>query len=243
VTAPGAPAFEATGVTKEYGGLRPLRVRSLTVPAGSIVAIAGLDAPAAETLVNLLTGATLPDSGEVRLFGRRTSDIVDADDWLKTIDRLGIVSGRAVLLEELTAAQNVAMTRTLDVEPLGADVRHVVDGIAREVSLEPAALDRKVAALGPPEKLRVRLARAIALDPAALLLEHHTATLSREDVPAFAAVVVRVAKHRGVSVLAATADASFATAIATTAWTWKPADGSLTPLGPGVWGRIKRLLS
>ncbi len=67
-----APAFVLQDISKVYGGLRPLRVRSLVVPAGAVIALTGVDAPAAETLVNLLTGATLPDTGEVRVFGRAT---------------------------------------------------------------------------------------------------------------------------------------------------------------------------
>ena len=82
-----SPVFELAGISKAYGGLRPLRVRSLVVRQGAIVALTGLDAPAAEMLVNLLTGATLPETGEVRVLGRPTSAITDADEWLASIDR------------------------------------------------------------------------------------------------------------------------------------------------------------
>ena len=64
------PALEITGVTKSYQALRPLRLQSLTVAPGECVAISGVDAGAAEILVNLITGATLPDEGQIRVFGR-----------------------------------------------------------------------------------------------------------------------------------------------------------------------------
>ena len=54
---------EISGVTRNYQGLRPLRIARLVVAAGERVSIAGLDAPAAELLMNLITGATLPDQG------------------------------------------------------------------------------------------------------------------------------------------------------------------------------------
>ena len=44
-------------VAKSYGGLRPLRIRSLAVAPGERVAIAGIDAAGAEVMVNLVTGA------------------------------------------------------------------------------------------------------------------------------------------------------------------------------------------
>ena len=59
------PLIDVRGVKKDYGGLRPLRLAALTLVPGDRVAITGLDAPAAEILVNILTGATLPDEGEV----------------------------------------------------------------------------------------------------------------------------------------------------------------------------------
>ena len=76
------PALEFVGVVKQYGALRPLRMTALAVPPRAIVAVKGLDAPAAETFVNLATGATLPDEGEVRVFGRSTAAVSDADEWL-----------------------------------------------------------------------------------------------------------------------------------------------------------------
>jgi predicted ABC-type transport system involved in lysophospholipase L1 biosynthesis ATPase subunit len=242
VSVPAGPVFALEGISKVYGGLRPLRVQSLVVPSGAVVALVGLDAPAAETLVNLLTGATLPDAGEVRVFGRATADITDADDWLGTIDRFGIVSDRAVLLDELTAAQNLAMTLTLEIDPLTADVRQVVEQLSADVSLDPAQLDRKVAVLSAAEKLRIRLGRAVALAPAVLLLEHPPATLPRETVADFAALVAGLARTRQLTVVALTADAAFAAALTREAYTWVPADGSLVPLEQGAWTRVKRLL-
>jgi hypothetical protein len=66
----------------------------------------------------MATGASLPDRGDVRLFGRSTSAIADSADWLSVVDRFGIVSSRAVLLDALTVVQNLAMPFTLEVDPL-----------------------------------------------------------------------------------------------------------------------------
>ena len=67
--------LELDGVTKQYGALRPLRVEHLVVAAGEQVALLGFDQPAAEVLINLITGASLPDTGLVRVFGRSTAGI------------------------------------------------------------------------------------------------------------------------------------------------------------------------
>ena len=91
-------ALVLTNVEKQYGGLRPLRVRNLRVPAGQLTMLIGFDRPAAEVFDNLITGASLPDTGEIESLGRRTSAIADSDEWLAFVERFGIASERIVLL-------------------------------------------------------------------------------------------------------------------------------------------------
>jgi ABC-type sugar transport system ATPase subunit len=50
-------------VRKQYNALRPLRLNDLSIAAGERVSLSGLDAGAAEVLVNLVTGASVPDEG------------------------------------------------------------------------------------------------------------------------------------------------------------------------------------
>src|SRR5436309_1263089 len=84
-----------TDISKDYRGLRPLRIQELRVGAGERVALLGFDPPSAEVFVNVLTGAALPDSGSVVLFGRPSAEIADAAEWLAIVDRFGIVTERA----------------------------------------------------------------------------------------------------------------------------------------------------
>mgnify|MGYP003576561623 CR=1 FL=1 len=91
----GELVVELRGVTKDYQSLRPLRIERLELRQGQSIAILGLDLPMAEVLVNLITGANLPDTGEVRIFGRATSEITDAQDWVAALDRFGLISDRA----------------------------------------------------------------------------------------------------------------------------------------------------
>ena len=112
---------ELSHLSKNYGGLRPLRIDRFVLSHAEQAAILGVDRFAGETLINLITGATLPDAGEVRVFGRPTSDITDSADWLGVVDRFGILTERAVLLDSLTAIQNLAMPFSLEIEPLAVD--------------------------------------------------------------------------------------------------------------------------
>ena len=220
-------ALEFAGVTKQYGGLRPLRIADLRIAERELVAITGLDQIAAEVFINLATGAALPDAGEVRLFGRATSAITDSADWLATIDRVGIVSERAVLLEQMSVVQNLAMPFTLDIEPPPDAERARAEALAQEVGMSQTTWTRPLADLDADAAARVRLGRAIALDPAVLLLEHATSRLAREAAAPFGAAVRAIAERRGAALVAVTADDAFARAVAGRQLTLEPATGRL----------------
>jgi ABC-type sulfate/molybdate transport systems ATPase subunit len=227
--------FELSGISKGYGGLRPLRVASLAIGSSERVALVGLDRPAAETLVSLATGASLPDTGEVRAFGRSTAAIADGTEWLATVDRFGLVTERAVLLDALSVVQNLAIPFSLDIEPPDAPVRERAVALARETALDPAAWDRRVGELDPASRLRVRLGRALALDPGVLLLEHPTVAVDRSAVGALGRDVRRIAERRGIALLVLTADEEFAAAAADRVLRLDPATGRLAETRRGWW--------
>lgn len=235
------PLIEIDGLVKSYGGLRPLRLGRFALTAGERVALAGFDQITAEVFVNLVTGATLPEEGAVRIFGRATSDITDSADWLATVDRFGIVSERVVLLDQYSAAQNIAMSLTLDIEPLAPDVEVTVGALGADVGLESSMLSGQVQALSAASRHRVRLARAIAEGPAVLLVEHPLAGLSSADVASLAADLARVAESRGLGVVVLAANAEAARPFATRVLLLNGATGELTEArGDGV---LKRLFS
>jgi len=234
------PVLEILDVSRDYRGLRPLRIERLDVAAGEHVAILGLDQMTAEVFVNLVTGATVPDRGDVRIFGRPTAAIADSTEWLALVDRFGIVSERAVLLDALTVIQNLSMPFSLEIEPPGADVRARAETLAQEAALPEAAWDRPLGELEGAARMRVRMARALALDPAILLLEHPTAAVPRAEAAAMGRHMRAVAARRGAAIVAATADEEFADAVATRVLRLNPATGRLTSsrsLRTRLWGR------
>lgn len=224
---PASALVEIRGVTKDYRGLRPLRIEHLTVREGESIALLGFDHLTAEVLVNLVTGGLVPDTGVVTVFGRPTSEIRDADSWLETVDRFGLVSERAVLLDQLTTEQNLALPFSLDVDDMSRDVRERVRRLAAEVAIDAELLGRPVADLTPAARLRVRLGRALALEPRVLLAEHPNATLPAGETAPFAADLARVVAARGLAMLVMTADHVFARAVADQVLDLQPSTGAL----------------
>jgi ABC-type transporter Mla maintaining outer membrane lipid asymmetry ATPase subunit MlaF len=220
-------ALVLTNVEKQYGGLRPLRVRDLRVPEGGISMLLGFDRPAAEVFVNLITGASLPDTGDVVALDRSTRAIADSDEWLSFVERFGIVSDRVVLLEAMTVAQNLAISFDLALDPVPPAIMTRVAALAAEAGMSADSLTGQVAGAPPLLRSQIYLARALALDPAILLIEHPTANLSPDDASAFAAIVGKVSAHRGITTIGLLMDERFAKATGGRLLEWQPATGEL----------------
>ena len=204
-----APLLHIVNLRKNYQSLRPLRMRGLRIGRGERIAVSGLDAGAAEVLVNLVTGASVPDAGEVIVMGRSTASIADGDEWLASLDRFGIVSPRAVLLDSASLMQNLAMPFTLDIDPVPDDVVSRTTALAKEVGIAADVLGEPIARLTPEIRMRAHLVRAVALDPELLILEHPTAGLPEPDRRPFGSAVARIAEARSLAALIISEDVAF----------------------------------
>jgi len=223
------PVLSIRGVRKQYNALRPLRINQLDVAPGERVALSGLDAGAAEVFVNLVTGASVPDEGDVRVQGQSTAAIADGDQWLASLDRFGIVSPRAVLLDAATLLQNLAMPLTLQIDPVPEDAAATVTSLAREAGIDEGQMARPIAALPPAVAMRAHLVRAVILGPALLVLEHPTARLDQGEGKAFGEAVARVAGARSLATVIVSEDVEFSEAAASRRLALHAASGDLKP--------------
>jgi ABC-type transporter Mla maintaining outer membrane lipid asymmetry ATPase subunit MlaF len=222
-------------VTKDYRSLRPLRVESLDLHAGQTLALCGFDRMMAEILVDLITAAVVPDSGDITVFGQHTTAIADREAWLQTLDRFGLLTERAVLVEQFTVEQNLAIPYSLSIEDLSADLKTRVAALAEEIGFAASDLGRQSGVLPPLGRLRLRLGRALAMNPAVLLAEHPNATLEPDEATRFGADLKRIVSARGMSALVLTADQDFARAAADEVLVLHPATGTLK--SSSVWRR------
>ena len=231
--------IELRSISKDYRSLRPLRIRDLRVAPGQSIALLGLDAMAAEILVSVIIGATLPDAGDACVLGRPTAAIKTGEEWLKWLEQFGMVSSRTVLIEQLTVEQNLALPLSFDIEELSPSLRAQVSTLASELHIPEAELSKPMLHASAPTQLRVRLGRALALSPRILLLEHPNAMLSPDDTPAFAADLSRIIAARQLTSILITSDKTFASAVADQVLTLQPATGQLKA-SPESW--VARLL-
>lgn len=227
---------EMAGVVRDYAGSAPLRVGRFRLARGDRFAIAGFDTGGAETFINLITGAALPDHGDVHVAGRNTRDIATDTEWLVSLDRIGIVTARAVLIEKIPIVSNLALPLTLAIDPMTAEVRRQVEGLAAEAGLALDRLDAAAGSLSPEERVRVHLARSLALGPELLLLERPTVGLDARAVRALGETIGQIAASRVLALIALTDDEAFAKAAGATRLRADSASGQLRPLP--LWQRL-----
>ena len=133
-----------------------------------------------------------------------------------------------MLLDALSVIQNLSIPFTLDIEPPPDDVRERAILLATEVGLREADWLRPVSELDAGGRVRVRAARALALDPKVLLLEHASAGLTPDAAAGLGADLRQIALRRGCALVAVTADPQFALAVAGRVLTLDPASGRLS---------------
>lgn len=233
---PAAPIVEFTDVMKRYGSPEPLRISSLRLEAGERAALEGLDDQSAEMLVHLLTGAAVPDAGRVSIEGRDTRDIGTDTDWLHLLDRLGLVSHRAVLIEPIPVAANMALPLTLAIDPMSDETRKQVEALAAEVDLPRDRLAVPASMLEPPERLRLHLGRALALSPHLLVMEHPTTALDRPASERLGRVLRAIADRRGLALLIVGQNPPLARAAAARRLSLDARTGHLSDVG--LWNRL-----
>jgi ABC-type ATPase involved in cell division len=236
----GSARIEIAGVIKNYPGLRPLRIASLTVSPADRLVVSGLDAAAAEVFINLVTGASLPDEGDVWVSGRNTRDIATDTEWLASLDTFGIVTERAVLLEKLNVAANLALPLTVAIDPIPDALRPRVDALGAEVGLSRALLEAPASTMTPEERVRAHIARALGPAPEILLLEHPTARLDHAAAAAIGRTLREVSAARAIGWVALTEDEHFAQAAGGRRLRLEPSTGRLKPAG--FWRTIQRVI-
>jgi putative ABC transport system ATP-binding protein len=174
--------LEVRKLTKSFGGPSGRRVLDgvdLTVRPGEYVAIMGESGVGKSTLLNLVAGLDLPDSGEILLEGR---DLARMDETGRTRlrrTRMGFVFQAFHLLPHLTVARNVALPLALNGQAGSAAGQRVAELLAA-VGLEhrAASLPRE---LSGGEMQRVAVARSLAHRPALVLADEPTGNLDPDN--------------------------------------------------------------
>ena len=205
-----APVLAVKAVSKNFDGLAAVRDVDMTVSKGEICGLIGPNGAGKSTLFNLVAGELPPTAGSIKLNGSEISGLPS-----HVVARRGISRAFQLvhLFGSMTAVENVMVGAQANVRlSVGAALTHAGHFRGDERSIRERALDAldavgmKDHADAPVEVMPhgqqrlIATARALAAQPAVLLLDEPAAGLSMPEIERLAAAVV-AARKRGISVL------------------------------------------
>ncbi len=194
------PLLEVEGVGKRYPGVHALDGVSVELRRGEVHGLIGENGAGKSTLIRILSGATRPDEGTLRLHGEEVQLGSPAE-----ARRHGIVSIFQELAIEpwLTVADNVVLGeeptwggQLLSSRRARERTRAVLDRLGA-TSLDPRT---RAGTLGTAEKQLNEIARAGAIEAPLIIMDEPTASLPARDAEQLLRIV-RELRERGSTVL------------------------------------------
>jgi ABC-type branched-subunit amino acid transport system ATPase component len=187
-------ALELEGVTIRYGGVRALADASLEVAPGRVLGLIGPNGAGKTTLINATTGIVPLSAGRVRLGGTTISGMAP-----HRIARAGIAR----------TYQNIRLFGALDVfanlaagafaRPGRLDARHA-HALLERAGIAHVSLDARAGALPYGDQRRLEIARALAAEPAILMLDEPAAGMNPTET-AHLVETIRAIAASGIGVL------------------------------------------
>jgi ABC-type lipoprotein export system ATPase subunit len=187
-------------LTKRYGERVVLDGLAADFRSSSLTVVTGPSGSGKTTMLHLVAGLELPDSGEVDMLGIKVAALDRAERARFRRDHVGYVGQQPGLVPTLSATENVELALALrGLAPNGAREALVA------VGLEDRA-EQRVSRLSTGERGRVAIARALAPRPQLLLADEPTSRLDQANALAVGALFARLARDFGTAVVCATHD-------------------------------------
>lgn len=173
------PRLRARGIGKTFGGTVALGGVDLDIMPGEMLALVGANGAGKSTLVKIICGAQSTDEGEILVDGRPVA-FASVGDALAA--GIAVAHQQVAIIPTLTAAENIMLGQ----EPrrFGLIRRHRLVAEARALAERfgvDLPLDRECGELGIGENKILDILKALKSDPALLVLDEPTASLTLNE--------------------------------------------------------------
>jgi fructose transport system ATP-binding protein len=201
-----ALVMEARGLVKRYGHVTALDHADFELRAGEILAVIGDNGAGKSTLIKALSGALVPDAGEIRLDGRVVHFRTPMDARSAGIET---VYQDLAVAPALSIAENLFLGRELRRPGILGSVFRMLDrkrmheestGHMRELRIDIGSMSQAVETLSGGQRQGVAVARSAAFGRHVVIMDEPTAALGVKQSNTVLELIRRV-RDRGLSVV------------------------------------------
>lgn len=187
--------IETEGLVKEYNGRKVVNNVSISVEQGSIVGLLGPNGAGKTTTFYMIVGIAKPDQGKVTLDGEDIGQLPMCERALKGV---GYLPQEASIFRKMTVEENlmaILETTTLSEDAQKQKMNELIDEFRIDHIRKSKGTE-----LSGGERRRVEIARALAMDPAFILLDEPFAGIDPIAVADIQGMIAHLAQ-RGIGVL------------------------------------------
>ncbi len=193
------PLLEMRGIVKTFPGVVALDGVRLRLHAGEVLALMGENGAGKSTLMKVISGAYLPDAGEVSINGEHVhfSKPLEAREA-----GVSVIYQELDLIPQLTVRENLFLGREktgvagfLTKRQETEDARKLFEKLG--VHVDPEA---KIEKLSVAEQQFVEIAKALAVEARIVVMDEPTAALSQREVERLFAIIADL-KAAGIGVI------------------------------------------
>ena len=182
-------------LVKRYGERRVVKQVSLSVTSGRVIGLLGPNGAGKTTTFYMAVGMVKPDGGRVLL---DAEDITPCPMYIRARKGLGYLPQEASIFRKLTVRKNIlAILETLSIAK--ADLKIRSEELLRELGIEHLK-DQPASVLSGGERRRLEISRALATNPAFILLDEPFAGIDPLAVADIKKIIGHL-KEKGIGIL------------------------------------------
>lgn len=196
--------LQITSLTKSFDGFQAVKDANLSVEQGEIVAVIGPNGAGKTTLFNMITGQIKPDSGSIRFNNEEITGLSPHRICHKGISRsfqIVNIFSRMTVFENVQAAVLARQGKTRN---LFTPARNLAIQETEEILQAMGLIDRRDAVCGllsHGDQKVLEMAISLGVNPHLLILDEPTAGMSGEETAVVIALITRMSRERGLTIL------------------------------------------
>lgn len=203
--------IEFKDIKKSYGDKVIVQNFNLTVEQGEFITIIGSSGCGKTTILKMINGLIIPDSGKILLDGKD----IHNEDLIELRRNIGYAIQGSVLFPNMTVEKNIGYVPNLLNKKNKQKTKEAVSKWLKIVGLDEDMLKRYPDELSGGQQQRVGIARSLAASPNLLLMDEPFGAVDEITREQLQDEILRIYKQTSITILFVTHDISEALKLAT----------------------------